>query len=161
MPTITLSVRLVKITRTIEHGQWIMLYPDDRYDVLTPEQARGFQGQPTRTPPRPTKSSPTPQVATLTPPKSTTVNLNGKTLTVQPQKMALLQYMATHGDLTVADATTLLGGNTPTTVLSALKVLGFVDSRPLHATSDSPRPPHIYTLTNEGRAVAQGMPTNA
>lgn len=162
MPQITISAQLIRITRTVQPGQWLLIHPDEHYEVLTHEQALALQGR------KPRNHSPAtaivvPGRAPVTPlhgkpAKSQVFQLNGKTITVEPQRLAILQYMDTHGTLTVAEASTLLGSRTMTTVMSVLKNLGLVTSQPVTSGTNSP---HIYTITNDGRTVARGGPPAA
>lgn len=169
MPKITISAQLIRITRSVHPGQWLLIHEgEDRYEVLDHARAMALQGKRQVTP-RPAKSTPvipTAPTAPTTPAtrrtmhamhiprpaSSIAVQVNGKTIRVEPQKMAVLQYMGTHGDLTVEQAGALLD-NPKTSILSALKALGFVTSRPTETDRFSP---HIYSLTNEGRAIAKG-----
>lgn len=154
MPQITISAQLIRIGRPIHPGQWLLIHPDERYDVLTHEQAMALQGRRVKpTPPAKIPDETPVKIAKLHYPKQATiVPINGKTIRVEPQKMALLQYMAAHGQITVAEATILMGTRQPTTILSALKLLGLVASTPTGAS----RHPHVYNITNEGRAIANG-----
>lgn len=147
MPTIQLEARLLRITKSIAPGQWLMIFPDDRYEVIDHGEAMRLQGKHTRhAPPKVAK----PPVAKQSPPirPKHSIVVGGKTIFIEPQKLSLLQYMQKHGDMSVADLQTL---GMASTALSALKSLGFVTSTKAENNT------HIYSLTNEGRAIAAGV----
>ena len=50
MPSLDITVRLIRITRKLEPGQWLMIFEDDSYDILDHPQALILQGLPARKP---------------------------------------------------------------------------------------------------------------
>lgn len=175
MPKVTLTATLIKINRAISPGEWLLIHPDETYQVLSHEAAKTLHftsgKSAPRIAPRPLplkspapKSAPRPsprrlQPLTITRSQSVTSKApNGATIRIEPQKLAILQYMAEHGDLTVADASLLLSTQN-TSILSSLKTLGFLSSQ--STVPSSRNSPHIYTLTLEGRAIADAHSTLA
>lgn len=158
MPKITIEAQLIRITRLIQPGQWLLIHPDEHYDVLEHSEAMALQGRHVRRTHRvePVKvrqvePKPTPKPIVSKPSKSHVLEINGRRINVEPQKLSVLQYMAEHGGITVDEAAKLIGTE-KTSILSALKNFGLVTSKAI----EDKRGPHIYTITNEGRVVATG-----
>ena len=143
---------MIRITRPIQPGQWLLIHPDEHYDVLEHSEAMALQGRHIRKT-RQVEPKPITKPVISKPAKPSVLEINGRKVTVEPQKVSVLQYMAEHGGITVDEASKLIGIE-KTTILSALKNLGLVTSKVMDERIK--KGPHIYTITNEGRVVATG-----